>query len=53
MIASIKHLKSEAYKEFSERVKKLPYYPSYTNLHKAVDNLYKQLTISIEVEIIT
>ena len=36
-------IKSEAYKEFSERVKKLPYYPSYTNLHKAVDNLLKEL----------
>ena len=35
--------KAEAYKEFAERVKKLPYYPSYTNLHKAVDNLLKEL----------
>ena len=40
---AIQEIKAEAYKEFSERVKKLPYYPSYTNLHKAVDNLLKEL----------
>ena len=43
VIKSQEQIKAKAYKEFADKVKKLPYYPSYTNLHKAVDNLLKEL----------
>ena len=36
-------LKAEAYKEFAERLKELPYIPNRLNLHKAYDNLLKEM----------
>lgn len=36
-------VKAEAYKELAERLKQLPYIPNRLNLHKAYDNLLKEL----------